>query len=143
MTALNSVPDLSAPADRPGSARLVADAVSLGYGERTVVDKLSVTIPDAAVTVIVGANACGKSTLLRGMARLLRPASGAVLLDGQAIHRLSTKQVARTLGLLPQSPVTPEGSRSSTWSAGAGTRTRVPSAGGAPGTRRRSRRRWR
>ena len=91
------------------TARLVADRVRLGYGERAVVDHLSVRIPDAAVTVIVGANACGKSTLLRGMARLLRPASGAVLLDGVAIHRTPTRQVARTLGLLPQSPTTPEG----------------------------------
>ena len=106
MTALNSVPDLSA---HPTAARLVADAVSLGYGDRTVVGSLSVAIPDAAVTVIVGANACGKSTLLRGMARLLRPASGAVLLDGRAIHQTPTRLVARTLGLLPQAPVTPEG----------------------------------
>ncbi len=92
-----------------GSARLVADAVSLGYGDRTVVDQLSVRIPDHRVTVIVGANACGKSTLLRGMARLLRPSAGSVLLDGAAIHRMSTKAVARALGLLPQAPVTPEG----------------------------------
>lgn len=90
-------------------ARLVADSVTLGYGERSVVTDLSVRIPDHEVTVIVGANACGKSTLLRGMARLLRPTSGAVMLDGQEIHRTSTKEVARTLGLLPQSPVTPEG----------------------------------
>ena len=105
MTALNPVQDLAA--HRGGSSRLVADAVSLGYGDRTVVDALSVAIPDAAVTVVVGANACGKSTLLRGMARLLRPSAGAVLLDGEAIHRTPTRQVARTLGLLPQSPVTP------------------------------------
>jgi iron complex transport system ATP-binding protein len=89
--------------------RLVADAVSLGYGNRAVVDALSVRIPDHRVTVIVGANACGKSTLLRGMARLLKPTAGSVLLDGSAIHRMSTKAVARTLGLLPQAPVTPEG----------------------------------
>ena len=107
MTALNPVPDLAADPGR--SSRLVAEAVSLGYGDRTVVDALSVAVPDAAVTVIVGANACGKSTLLRGMARLLKPTAGAVLLDGEAIHRTPTRQVARTLGLLPQSPVTPEG----------------------------------
>ena len=59
--------------------------------------------------MIVGANACGKSTLLRGLARLLRPRAGAVLLDGEAIHRLPTKRVARTLGLLPQNPIAPEG----------------------------------
>jgi iron complex transport system ATP-binding protein len=92
-----------------GSARLVAAGLSLGYGERRVVADLTVTVPDGRVTVIVGANACGKSTLLRGMARLLRPLAGAVLLDGEAIHRLPTRQVARTLGLLPQTPAAPEG----------------------------------
>ena len=94
---------------RAGEGRLVADAVSLGYGDRTVVDQLSFVVPDGQVTAVVGANACGKSTLLRGMARLLRPTSGTVLLDGEQIHRTSTRKVARTLGLLPQAPVTPEG----------------------------------
>ena len=107
MTAVAPLPDLHPAAGRP--ARLAAAGVTLGYGERVVVDGLSVAIPDRAVTVIVGANACGKSTLLRGMARLLKPSAGAVLLDGEAIHRQPTRQVARTLGLLPQSPVTPEG----------------------------------
>jgi iron complex transport system ATP-binding protein len=87
----------------------VADAVTLGYAERPVVRDLTVAVPDGRITVVVGPNACGKSTLLRGMARLLRPASGAVLLDGTAIHRTPTRQVARTLGLLPQDPVAPEG----------------------------------
>jgi iron complex transport system ATP-binding protein len=96
------------PDPRSGS-RLVASDVTLGYGERPVVQSLTTGIPDREVTVIVGANACGKSTLLRGMARLLRPSSGAVLLDGQAIASLPSRQVARTLGLLPQNPVTPEG----------------------------------
>ena len=66
-------------------------------------------VPDHATTVIVGANACGKSTLLRGMARLLRPTSGAVLLDAHAVATMATRQVARTLGLLPQNPIAPEG----------------------------------
>jgi iron complex transport system ATP-binding protein len=92
-----------------GEPRLVAERLSLAYADQTVVDQLSLRIPDARVSVIVGANGCGKSTLLRGLARLLRPASGSVLLDGEAIHRLPTKQVARTLGLLPQNPVAPEG----------------------------------
>ncbi|MDT0203479.1 ABC transporter ATP-binding protein [Nocardioides sp. AE5] len=106
---------MAAPAMEPliapalGSARLVAEEVSLGYGEETIVRDLSVRIPDHKVSVIVGANGCGKSTLLRGMARLLRPTSGAVTLDGTAIHRTSTREVARTLGLLPQAPICPEG----------------------------------
>ncbi len=107
MTATTTEPDLERRVRHP--ARLVADAVTLGYGERTVVSGLSLPVPDGAVTAVVGANACGKSTLLRGLARLLRPAHGSVLLDGRAIHRTPTKAVARTLGLLPQSPVTPEG----------------------------------
>jgi iron complex transport system ATP-binding protein len=103
---MDALPD---PQRRDGASRLTAREVTLGYGERTVVSDLSTDVPDGRVTVIVGANACGKSTLLRGMARLLRPNSGAVLLDGHAIASLPSRQVARTLGLLPQNPVTPEG----------------------------------
>jgi iron complex transport system ATP-binding protein len=91
------------------SSRLQARAVTLGYDSGPVVRDLTTAIPDRGVTVIVGANACGKSTLLRGMARLLRPTSGGVLLDGAEIGSLPSRQVARTLGLLPQNPTTPEG----------------------------------
>jgi iron complex transport system ATP-binding protein len=59
--------------------------------------------------MIVGANACGKSTLLRGLARLLRPRAGAVLLDGGAVDAITSVDVARVLGLLPQAPVAPDG----------------------------------
>jgi iron complex transport system ATP-binding protein len=93
----------------PTTARLEASGLTLGYADTAVVRDLDLRIPPGQVTVIVGANACGKSTLLRGLARLVRPRSGAVLLDGEAIHRLPTKQVARTLGLLPQNPIAPEG----------------------------------
>lgn len=88
---------------------LAVENVTLGYGDRVVVDSLDLTVPPGQVTCIVGANACGKSTLLRSMARLLAPRAGRVVLNGSDLHRLSTKQVARTLGLLPQSPVAPEG----------------------------------
>jgi iron complex transport system ATP-binding protein len=83
--------------------------VTLGYGDRVVVDALDLTVPPGRITVIVGANACGKSTLLRAMARLLTPRSGEVVLDGKDLHRQPTKQIARVLGLLPQSPAAPEG----------------------------------
>ncbi|GAA4974025.1 ABC transporter ATP-binding protein [Pseudonocardia tropica] len=90
-------------------ARLRADGVVLGYDDRVVVDGLDVTIPDGSFTVLVGPNACGKSTLLKGLARMLRPRSGSVLLDGQAIGSLPAKEVARRLGLLPQSSIAPGG----------------------------------
>jgi iron complex transport system ATP-binding protein len=91
------------------AANLWADDLSLGYDQRIVVDQLSVEIPTGRITVIVGANACGKSTLLRGLARLLKPRTGAVLLDGQDISRLPTRTVATRLGILPQQPIAPEG----------------------------------
>jgi iron complex transport system ATP-binding protein len=90
-------------------SRLRSQGASFGYGDRTVVDGLELDVPDGRFTVLIGPNACGKSTLLRGMARLLRPRAGAVLLDGQAIHRQPTRAVAQRLGLLPQGPTTPEG----------------------------------
>jgi len=88
---------------------LAAEAVCLAYDDREVVADLSVTIPSGQITVIVGPNACGKSTLLRALARLLKPRRGAVLLDGTSIHKLPTRTVATRLGILPQSPVAPDG----------------------------------
>lgn len=81
----------------------------VGYEGRTVLDGLDLDLPADTFTVIVGPNACGKSTLLRTMARLLTPRRGAVLLDGTAIRDLPTRDVARRLGVLPQSPLVPEG----------------------------------
>lgn len=89
--------------------RLSAQDLTLAYDDREIISGLDIEIPDGEVTVIIGPNACGKSTLLRALARLLRPTSGTVLLDGDDIHRLPTKEVARRLGLLPQSPVAPDG----------------------------------
>ncbi|MBW6440264.1 ABC transporter ATP-binding protein [Actinoplanes hulinensis] len=88
---------------------LDVEKVTLGYGDRVVVDSLDLRLPPGRITAIVGANACGKSTLLRAMSRLLAPRDGRVVLDGKDLHRLPTKEVARTLGLLPQSPIAPEG----------------------------------
>ncbi|QKW41429.1 ABC transporter ATP-binding protein [Streptomyces microflavus] len=89
--------------------QLTAEHLTLGYGDRTVVSSLDLVVPPGAITVVVGANACGKSTLLRSMSRLLAPREGRVVLDGKEVHRLPAKELARTLGLLPQSPVAPEG----------------------------------
>ncbi|MET8578444.1 ABC transporter ATP-binding protein [Streptomyces sp. NPDC005012] len=89
--------------------RLSAQNVTLAYEQRVIARELSVEIPDNSFTVIVGPNACGKSTLLRALSRMLRPSEGRVLLDGEVIQSLPAKKVARTLGLLPQSSVAPDG----------------------------------
>ena len=91
------------------NGRLVADQVTVGYGEEPVVHDVSLRIPDGKVTTIIGPNGCGKSTLLRTLSRLLTPSSGTVVLDGAPIGSRSAKQLARTLALLPQSPIAPEG----------------------------------
>lgn len=91
------------------TSRLTATDLRVGYDRRSVIDGLSVEIPDNSFTVIVGANACGKSTLLRALSRTLQVAGGAITLDGHDIAKLPTKEVARRLGLLPQTTVTPEG----------------------------------
>ena len=93
----------------PVPARLRAVEINLAYSERRVVHGLSLDIPDGQVTVIVGANASGKSTALRALSRLLQPQDGVVLLDGKSIAQRPSREVARTLGLLPQSPLAPEG----------------------------------
>ncbi len=88
---------------------LSAQSLSLSYGDRTVIDGLDLEVPPGRITAIIGANGCGKSTLLRALARLLRPSAGAVMLDGAPLQGRSSKEVARVLGLLPQSPTAPEG----------------------------------
>jgi iron complex transport system ATP-binding protein len=89
--------------------RLSARELTLGYDEgRAVVDGLDLDIPDGLVTVVVGPNACGKSTTLRALGRLLKPRRGAVLLDGHELASLPTRRIAQAIGLLPQSPVAPE-----------------------------------
>ena len=88
---------------------LTVEELALGYRERTVIESLDLTVATGRVTAIVGANACGKSTLLRSMSRLLAPRAGRVLLDGLQVHKMPAKELARTLGLLPQAPTAPEG----------------------------------
>ncbi|WP_323185237.1 MULTISPECIES: ABC transporter ATP-binding protein [unclassified Streptomyces] len=95
--------------DVVGTSRLEARGVTVGYGDRTVIDDLDVAIPSGLVTTIIGPNGCGKSTLLRTLSRLLKPARGTVVLDGDDIARLRTRDVAKKLGLLPQAPVAPDG----------------------------------
>jgi iron complex transport system ATP-binding protein len=87
--------------------RMRADGVTLAYDDRVVASDLDVTITDGSFTVIVGPNACGKSTLLKAIARVLKPRAGTVLLDGRDISSYASRHVARQLGMLPQSPVVP------------------------------------
>jgi ABC-type cobalamin/Fe3+-siderophores transport system ATPase subunit len=89
-------------------ATLRAEALDVAYGDRPVLHDVDLDLPNQKVTAIVGPNGCGKSTLLKTLARVLSPASGTVWLDGHAIHQLPTRQVARQVGLLPQSTVAPE-----------------------------------
>ncbi|MFI1519441.1 ABC transporter ATP-binding protein [Kitasatospora cineracea] len=89
--------------------RLAGRDLTLAYDKRTIAEGLTVDVPDHSFTVVVGPNACGKSTLLRALSRTLKPVAGQVLLDGRSIATLPAKQVARTLGLLPQSSIAPDG----------------------------------
>ncbi|HJC60070.1 MAG TPA: ABC transporter ATP-binding protein [Candidatus Dietzia intestinigallinarum] len=92
-----------------GDSRLRTESATIGYDKRRISQDLSVAIPDTSFTVIVGPNACGKSTLLRGLSRLIKPTAGHVILDGADISSYKAKEVARRLGLLPQSSIAPDG----------------------------------
>ena len=90
-------------------SRLHAQDLTLAYDDQVIISELQLAIPAGKITALVGPNGCGKSTLLRGLARLLSPKRGHVYLDGKAIHAMSTKTLAKELGILPQSPSAPEG----------------------------------
>ncbi|PRY02164.1 ABC transporter ATP-binding protein [Allonocardiopsis opalescens] len=93
----------------PPQVRLHAEGLRLGYDDTIVVDGLDLDVLDGTITAVIGPNGCGKSTLLRALGRLLRPHAGRVLLDGAEIRRRPTREVARVLGILPQSPQAPDG----------------------------------
>lgn len=86
-----------------------AEQITAGYENKTIIHDISLVIPNRKISVIIGANGCGKSTLLKTMARLIKPTAGQITLDGKSIDRIPPKQLARVLGLLPQSPIVPEG----------------------------------
>ena len=108
MTAMN-INEHASTAQQLDSTALHVKDVSVGYGERTVLDTLNVDIKRGTVTSIVGPNGCGKSTLLRTMSRLLNPTKGEIVLDGKSIHDIPTRKLATQLGLLPQTPIAPDG----------------------------------
>ena len=95
--------------DREPASKIFTDNITLAYDETVIVEDLSTSIPSGKITSIVGPNGCGKSTLLRSLARLMKPKGGFVYLDGDAIAKLRTREVAQRLGILPQSPEVPEG----------------------------------
>ncbi|KQV07881.1 ABC transporter ATP-binding protein [Leifsonia sp. Root112D2] len=95
-------------ASAPVTARLAARGLRLAYDSHVVVEDLSIDIPDGGFTIIVGPNACGKSTLLKALSRTLKPTAGEVLLGGKPIESFKSKLVAREVALLPQSPIAPE-----------------------------------
>lgn len=86
-----------------------AEHLVSGYDKKVIVDDVSLTIPDGKISVVLGANASGKSTLLKTLVRLIKPVKGAITLDGTGIGEIPAKQLAKTIGLLPQSPIVPEG----------------------------------
>ncbi|WP_252315847.1 ABC transporter ATP-binding protein [Sinobaca sp. H24] len=85
------------------------EQIVAGYDQKMILDHIDVEIYSNKINTIIGANACGKSTLLKAMGRLLKPKQGDITLDGKAIHKIPSKQLARIVGLLPQSPIVPEG----------------------------------
>ncbi|MBP3967155.1 MULTISPECIES: ABC transporter ATP-binding protein [Paenibacillus] len=91
------------------SHQFQAEQTVAGYDNKTIIHGVSLAVPSNQISVIIGANACGKSTLLKTMAKLIKPESGQITLDGKALSEFSPKPLARILGILPQSPIVPEG----------------------------------
>lgn len=94
---------------RGPAARLAARNLAVSYDTRAVLKDVSLDIPDGQFSVIVGPNACGKSTLVKALARVLKAQNGQVLLDGAEVASYAPKEVSRRLGMLPQAPQIPEG----------------------------------
>ncbi|HLT55077.1 MAG TPA: ABC transporter ATP-binding protein [Bacillota bacterium] len=89
--------------------RLSSEQLHVGYGDRSIIKNLNLTIPDKKITTIIGANGCGKSTLLKALTRIIPYQSGSVLLDGKEISREKTKTVAKKMAILPQTPESTNG----------------------------------
>lgn len=89
--------------------RLTGEAISIGYGDKAIVSDLTLEVPDGKITSIIGPNGCGKSTLLKALSRILNVQSGQVVLDGKNLHSTSTKEIAKKIAILPQSPDVADG----------------------------------
>jgi iron complex transport system ATP-binding protein len=88
---------------------LQTESLTLSYGDSLIIEELDLAVPKGEITVFIGSNGCGKSTLLRSLARLLKPRSGSILIEGEMVSKLPTKEIAKQLAILPQGPVAPEG----------------------------------
>lgn len=88
---------------------LKVNELTAGYDGKRIIHGVNLEVPVGSMSVLIGANACGKSTLLKTIARLISPMEGEILLDGKAINHYAPKKLAQILGILPQSPVVPEG----------------------------------
>lgn len=98
------------PADKTvPTAKLAGIDINIGYGKSHVVDNLNLIVPPRRFTALIGPNGSGKSTILRTFAGLMPAASGALLVDGHNVATLSTRDMARRIGVLLQGPVAPEG----------------------------------
>ena len=84
-------------------------SLKTGYEDKIIIPDLSISIRQGAITTIIGENGCGKSTLLKTLGRILHPMEGEVLVKGQNVHKTSTREIAKIIGLLPQSPKAPNG----------------------------------
>ncbi|RRO95077.1 cobalamin/Fe(3+)-siderophore ABC transporter ATP-binding protein [Corynebacterium bovis] len=105
----HALPGDPAPVDRVPDHRIAVDGLSVGYGDSLIIDDLTTTIPGGAVTTVIGPNGCGKSTFLRAVCRLIPSRSGRVTLGGDDISSMRRRDLAHRIGVLPQSPVAPEG----------------------------------
>lgn len=106
---MNSLNRTTCSPDLCPVTELAAKDMVAGHGDRIIINGLDLSLPNGKITAIVGPNGCGKSTLLNTLARVLKPLRGSILLDGQDIHRLPGREVARKLALLPQENAAPEG----------------------------------
>lgn len=105
----DAVPMESSANSQSNKSRLQVKDLVVGYGNRTIINGVDLSILDGGITTIVGPNGCGKSTLIKAISRVIKPKSGSVWLDGENVHQANSKSIAKKMALLPQGPIAPEG----------------------------------
>ena len=83
--------------------------LNISYGNTEIVKNLNLSIPKGKITTIIGANGCGKSTILKTLARIIKPKSGEIYINGKELKEQSSKEIAKNMAVLPQSPQAPKG----------------------------------